>query len=92
MSTSPSPSSDNTETTSASATRAVHTAFHEAGIESDDYSVSSHKAEEGGVVSTVTPNGWAHPGLVALIAEAVKKVEGSPKVKQDGRVYTLTFS
>lgn len=76
--------------TGAAATRAVKSALDDAEIGPGDYEVHSRK-EEDGVVSEVAVSGWAPAELVQLVAAALKNVEGNPKVRQDGNLFTLQF-
>lgn len=76
--------------TGAAATRAVKSALDAAEIGPGDYEVHSRK-EEDGAVSEVAVSGWAPAELVQLVAAALKNVEGNPKVRQDGNLFTLQF-
>ena len=78
------------EVTGAAATRHVRKALDDAGIGPGDYELHSRKTDDG-AESVVAVSGWAYPELVALIAAALKEVEGSPRISKDGRTFTLKF-
>lgn len=73
-----------------SATKTVRAALTEAGVGTSDYDVSSRTTDDG-VVTLVIANGWLPAEGREIIAEALKNVDGRPKVKRSGSEFTLTF-
>jgi hypothetical protein len=80
----------NDDLTSAQGTSKARKALQDAEIGSGDFEVHSHQ-EDGSTVTVVTVSGWAPPDVTALVAEALKAVEGA-KVQRSGKEFTLRFS